>query len=570
MTGREILAMTDDPTQQQERTTGDEPSDPEQDIDSSDESIALIDEQTEEAELVFELIQAQHELLQQEAARTQEEHQAFLHQEDTETVSNPPLDTLTTPVDTSIMSRWLGTARTDHEAQGMAVAVKKEDRSQLSADALIKLQKTVTEGMTHKFSLMSHHSDDQLVDCYNLALRIDTLKNRLKETDTIGGFDIFETPVTQPTTTMPRELRLIDKIDALSETLVRAAMKFKRYYGQTYDIQDLQWSQEMVKNSCDEDLATKVMERLRRIPDEEKGGALFYYIMIKLIQTDTEQAVRVLTEKLEKLSLKTLAGENVFTACSLIRGVIERLEIVGKVPHDVDTTVMRILQTSSVDKFNSTFSTLEQSRFLGVMVATTVEQMLILAEKLYTSIISDEGWTGFGRVGKSTFTMSDDRTVTIGNSTFVIGDDGEIKKALPPRADGPVCWKCGKAGHLAWQCPNKQGGGGGGGGRGAGGGGRGTGRGDGKGSIKRIPPKPGDSHERTVNGINMYWCGTCASWNSTHLTADHVERQPAAANIAEQETAEDPGTGAVADTDDTADRVTFYSNVTKRMTGVGK
>jgi hypothetical protein len=75
----------------------------------------------------------------------------------------------------------------DQEAQGMAVAVKKEDRQKLTADALIKLQKTVTEGMTLKFSLTSHHSDDQLVDCYNLALRIDTLKNRLKETDTIGG-----------------------------------------------------------------------------------------------------------------------------------------------------------------------------------------------------------------------------------------------------------------------------------------------------------------------------------------------------------------------------------------------
>jgi hypothetical protein len=185
--------------------------------------------------------------------------------------------------------------------------------------------------------------------------------------------------------------------------------------------------------------------------------------MIKLIQTDTEQAVRVLTEKLERLSLKTLAGENVFTACSLIRGVIKRLEIVGKVPHDVSTIIMRILQTSSVDKFNSTFSTLEQSRFLGVLITTTVEQMLILPEKLYTSIISDEGWTGFGCVGKSTFTMSDERTLTIGKNIFVIGDDGEVKTDLPGNSDGSVCWQCGKTGHQSWQCPNKgpRGGGGG-------------------------------------------------------------------------------------------------------------
>jgi hypothetical protein len=237
---------------------------------------------TEEAE--YDLIEEeQEEFLRQEAVRTQEEQQAFLSQQETETVSDPPADTLTTHVAPVTMARWLGTARSDHEAQGMAVAVKKEDEANLSADTLIKLQKTVTEGMTLKFSLMSHHSDDQLVDCYNLALQIDTLKNRLKETDTIGGFDIFETPVTQPSTPMPTELCLIDTIDKLTETLVRSAMKFKRYYGQTYDIQDLQWSQEIVKNSCDGDLATKVMERLRRIPGKEKGGALFYFIMIKLI-----------------------------------------------------------------------------------------------------------------------------------------------------------------------------------------------------------------------------------------------------------------------------------------------
>jgi hypothetical protein len=36
-----------------------------------------------------------------------------------------------------------------------------------------------------------------------------------------------------------------------------------RYLGQTYEFQNLQWSQELIKNSSDEDLATKVTERLR-------------------------------------------------------------------------------------------------------------------------------------------------------------------------------------------------------------------------------------------------------------------------------------------------------------------
>ncbi len=292
----------------------------------------------------------------------------------------------------------------------------------------------------------------------------------------------------------------------------------------------------------------------------------FYFLMVKLIQTDTEQAARVLTEKLEKLSLKSLAGENVFTACSLIRGVLERLEIVGKIPYDVDTTVLRILQTSSVDKFNSTFSTLEQSRFLGVLVATTVEQMLLLAEKLYTSIIADEGWTGFGRVGKSTFTMTDERTLTVGKSIFLIGDDGEVRTDLPGNTDGSVCWHCGKPGHQSWQCPAKVG-------KTGGGGGRGGKAGDGKPkSAKRTPPGPGEPHERQVNGITMYWCGTCTYWNSTHLSVNHRTANLAALDgggAPEATPAVAPPAAAPETTtpDADANRVTFYSNITKKMTG---
>jgi uncharacterized membrane protein YgcG len=514
-------------------------------------------------EVVRDLHQDQEALLRDDLARAVLATQRnFLEQQDTE------------PDNT--MSRWLITARSDQQAQGMAVAVKREDRAALSADALIKLQKATTEGMTHKFSLMSHQSDDQLVDCYNLTLRIEELKQRLKETDTIGGFDIFESAIRTPQDPMPRELRLIDTSDLMTELLVRASMKFKRYYGQTYDVQDLQWSQALVKNSCDDDLATKVMERLRKVPDEEQGGALFYFTMIKLIQTDTEQAVRVLTDKLEKLSLKTLTGENVYTACSLIRGVVERLEIVNKVPHDVETTVLKILQTSSVDKFNSTFATLEESRFLGMVTNKTVDDILILAELKYTSVMSDDGWTGHGRVGKSTFIMADDNTVTIGKSSFLIGEDGEIKAVQDQSSN--TCWECGAKGHLSWQCPQKRGGAGRGGdgganGNGAPGGGGGGGGGGGDSETKKkqknpkhIPPAAGEPTKRVVKGMTLYWCQHCKSWNTTHVTDQHKAKQ--AANVAE-EVADDPSSL----TDDNvtkSTRVSFYGNVARQLAGVKK
>jgi hypothetical protein len=63
----------------------------------------------------------------------------------------------------------------------MAVAVWKEDRHALSADALLKLQQSSTEGMTHKFFLMGNSKEDQLVQCYNLSLCVEELRHAMKK-----------------------------------------------------------------------------------------------------------------------------------------------------------------------------------------------------------------------------------------------------------------------------------------------------------------------------------------------------------------------------------------------------
>jgi hypothetical protein len=457
------------------------------------------------------------------------------------TVRTFGIDTMTTP------SRWLVSARTDQQAEGMAVAVKREDRENLTADALLKLQKSSTEGMTHKFALMSHTTDDQLVECYNLSLRIEELKLTMKKTDTIGGFDIFAQIITSPQTPMPAELPLIEKIDELTETIVRASIRFKRYYGQTFDIQDLQWSQELIENSCDEDLRIKVLERLRPIPDVEQGGPLFYYMMIQLIQTDAEQAVRTLIDKLEHLSLKTLSGENIFTACSLIRGVLARLKSVNQVPHDVETTLLDILQTSSVEDFNTVFKTLSDSKFLGIALAKTADEILILAERLYTRLLSKGVWTGVGRVGKSTFIADGKHNAAV--------DDITDKLATP------VCWNCGQTGHLSNECgkPKKR----------RGGDRRGKEKEAQKSltSWKRQPPRADEPHEKTITGTKWYWCGRCCIWNESHLSKDHVARQ---ANLAEDEASQASGSTTAGSGGDATDsipdaRISFYGNVMRKM-----
>jgi hypothetical protein len=130
-------------------------------------------------------------------------------------------------------SRWLpATAgRTDIEAAGMAVAICKEDRSGLSADALLKLQQSSTKGMTHKIFLMGNLKEDQLVQCYNLSLCVEELRHGMKKSNIISALDIFKTVIptggTHPSP-FPGTLSLFDKAgEALSEARVCATNRFK-------------------------------------------------------------------------------------------------------------------------------------------------------------------------------------------------------------------------------------------------------------------------------------------------------------------------------------------------------
>jgi hypothetical protein len=115
----------------------------------------------------------------------------------------------------------------------------------LSKDELVKLQRSTIGELSHQFEIVSGQTNDQPAECYNLAVRVDALAWRLKKTSTFGGFDIFikaiDVHIGIPTT-MTRTLPLIKYIDDLTLNLVRATMKVKRYYGQEYNLQNLQWT----------------------------------------------------------------------------------------------------------------------------------------------------------------------------------------------------------------------------------------------------------------------------------------------------------------------------------------
>lgn len=126
-------------------------------------------------------------------------------------------------------------------------------------------------------------------------------KTQLRKLDTIGAFKIFTEIVKQPEAVMPIEVPIINNTNILTEAKVWVLVQLKSYYfGHIYNVKDLQWLQEVLEQSCEVNLIpVKMIEWLRCILDEEQGGGILYYIINQLTQMDTEQAIWVVTDKLE-------------------------------------------------------------------------------------------------------------------------------------------------------------------------------------------------------------------------------------------------------------------------------
>jgi hypothetical protein len=76
--------------------------------------------------------------------------------------------------------------------------------------------------------------------------------------------------------------------------------------------------------------------------------------------SNTEKAGRALLLRLENLAISDIPAENGKTAVSQIRGGIERLTQIKKVPDDLTGKLLRIFQTISVDNFNASFQQLKK------------------------------------------------------------------------------------------------------------------------------------------------------------------------------------------------------------------
>jgi hypothetical protein len=126
--------------------------------------------------------------------------------------------------------------------------------------------------------------------------------------------------------------------------------------------ENLLLTERYIEGALESSLASKCLEEYMVHEPAEQGGPLLFAIAMKHLQSNTTTSVDYLRKLITNMRIDNFAGEDVGHAVSLLRGAIARLENVrdpvtnqNQLPHDIKHTVVKVLQTTSVDDFNSFF-----------------------------------------------------------------------------------------------------------------------------------------------------------------------------------------------------------------------
>lgn len=311
---------------------------------------------------------------------------------------------------------------------------KKEKRESLSEKDRVDLFKSAThKHSTSYFDLISMAIDsaDKLDDCYNVEMKINKTAQRHRMYDM---HDVFTVMLVDEDGRSILECNdLYTEYPSLTiETVAESNKWYNTWPSEDTYRENLNLTYKFFENNCSPALFEKVSETYDEFDEDEKGGPLFFIIMINAIMSQTEEASLSLQTRLKNLDLKDFPGENVDKVVGLLRAVLRRLKMFRRVPEDTTRTLLRIFQTSSVPQFNNVFAMMEQQRLLG-QVSTfgsagvnvvTNDNIFKVAVSFHQLLREENKWTGEA-------TLGNDKSVFMART----------------------CWNCGGAGHDIKSCP---------------------------------------------------------------------------------------------------------------------
>jgi hypothetical protein len=240
--------------------------------------------------------------------------------------------------------------------------IRMEDRAQMPMEKRTELFTRISDKkLDNKFELMSLSltDADTLDDTYNLNMLIGHVQDHLTKYDVHGVFDIVNAlNPSQEITFDGTKGNLFNQHSTITTAQVARSNEWYRRWPKGMEYQNnLRLSADFLQKNTSEALWEKCMEAQALYPKSQHGGPLLFIILMKKIQSNTEDAVHYLIERIRQLKLTQFDGENVDRAISMLRGARMRLTHSRKgVPDDLGIWILKIFYrrqrcTSSMNSF---------------------------------------------------------------------------------------------------------------------------------------------------------------------------------------------------------------------------
>ncbi|KAI2510175.1 hypothetical protein MHU86_4207 [Fragilaria crotonensis] len=353
-----------------------------------------------------------------------------------------------------------------------------DERIRMSASDKAKLYATFVKGSSTKFKAASTIVGVEEISTIENVSSLAQLRLELQKHITgISVHPVFlvlkfdhEGTLIDPDTPegTPTNLLSVNILPPIAE--VEQTVRFYHRRGSTFNRDNLVWSFEAVRNSCDKDLQAILDAQMLKYPATEHFGPLYYYELIRQMTDVDSKAIRAITQELTSLKVVDQDGQSITKTSSIIRSTIIWLEMVSMVPPDIDAIVLEILETCTVPDFQLFLKTLVTNASLNQKTLTHID-LLLAAENHYRTLIVCKKWDAIGHQGSS---FQAQRLPARTNAT-----------SSRPRVNMPP-----------WS---------------------------------RTAPLDGEPHEKVFETTSFKWCSICQRWffgHRAHLTNEHQSGYP--------------------------------------------
>jgi hypothetical protein len=300
-----------------------------------------------------------------------------------------------------------------------------------------------------KFTMINLKLDnpDKLDDTYNLASAIDQMKENHLKYDLHDVFTVLILDPSDPTTI----IKQVDLYTDYGSVTVNDVALSNRFYSTMINDpsnsinENLKLTKTYLSNNMDDNLLLKINETYLSYPESDRGGPLFFKLLMDLLQNNSAEAAEYLVNVVKNLKITNFPGENILKVVSLIRGAVKRLtnlkDATGQsaLPKDLADKLLDVFQTSSVDDFNSLFKHFRlQSQIATFCLKSSstpsIDEILQFAENQYHLMSSTGKWTGVNAKANETVFVSALQAAKNSGTKFTI------------------CFNCGGSHHVS-KCP---------------------------------------------------------------------------------------------------------------------